>query len=148
MFARITSDKHAPLKNLGGHGTMHFLGHNKGRDVHPQSYVLLLMLQAHAPTTRSETRVAQTKTVYCVNACPQSCACAMIISQPSSRGSPWGCGGTENSEVLKISTTENEALSTIYCFFSGPRAAFHELKIERMTTCSHVFWDHLQIFSN
>ena len=34
--------------------------------------------------------------------------------------------GTENSQVLKISTTKNEASSTF----------------------SQVFWDHLQIFSN
>ena len=29
MFSRITSDKHAPFKNFGGHGTVHFDGTRK-----------------------------------------------------------------------------------------------------------------------
>ena len=35
MFSRITSDKHVLLKNIGGHGTVHFLGPQKRRDAHP-----------------------------------------------------------------------------------------------------------------
>ena len=31
-------------------------------------------------------------------------------------------------------------------FYSGPQATFHSLKLERLTTCSQVFWDHLQVF--
>ena len=56
------------------------------------------------------------------NAGPCYIAHVMIIPQPSAHASLGGCGGTKNSQVLKISTTENEALSTICCFFSGPRA--------------------------
>ena len=52
-----------------------------------------------------------------VNAGPSYFAYVMIISQPSSHASPGGCGGAENSFVLKISTTQNEALSTIVAFF-------------------------------
>ena len=51
---------------------------------------------------------------------PYYFASVMIIPQPSSHASPGGCGGTENSSVLKISTTgniseiENEDLVTVF----------------------------------
>ena len=41
----------------------------------------------------------------------------------------------------KSQPQKNEALSTMCCFFSGLRATFHELKIERLTIFSQVFWD-------
>ena len=77
-----------------------------------------------------------------VDAGPYYFAYVMIIHQPSSHTSLGGCGGTENSQVLKLSTTKNEALSTICSFFSTTG------NISRLTTVSQVFWDHLQIFSN
>ena len=54
--------------------------------------------------------------------CADNFAYVLIISQPSSHASPGGCGGAENSYVLKISTTKNEALSTICCYlrYHGP----------------------------
>ena len=48
---------------------------------------------------------------------PYYFAYVMIISQPSSHASPGRCGGIENSQVLKISITKNEASSTSCCFF-------------------------------
>ena len=65
----------------------------------------------------------------------------LIFPQPSSHASPGSCGGTENSKVLKISTTKNEVLSTIWQHFI-------HWKLNAWQHFLKCFWDHLQIFSN
>ena len=55
MFSRITSAKHVPLKNFGGHGTVHFLGPKKRPrrisllcdEQHPSTFKLKVRLIVH-----------------------------------------------------------------------------------------------------
>ena len=67
----------------------------------------------------------------CTNAnpCLHHFADVVIVPQPSSHASPGGCGGAENSSQVKMSFTKNCCLVCNSLSMSGPRATFHQLKL-------------------
>ena len=66
MFSLVTSDKHVPLKNVGGHGTVHFFEtKKKGRDARPKGSGVTRRLEVYsrAVAARAQRPLCVVKTV-------------------------------------------------------------------------------------